>query len=207
MSFLFVDSTYDITLGILDDNFRWIDFKKFTGQKASAILQTETFKMFQANNLKVKEIKAIFNVSGPGFYTGLRLSEGLLDVFKIFGIPNYSFYSYELPYLCGHNEGAWFTKAYKGEYFLHSWRKNDVKSELFPTKDVESRLISLDLPLFIHSESALDPLSFGLIKKFIPTSELLKNSSKVIFKHILETDSHRDSFYFRAPEDEFRVST
>jgi tRNA threonylcarbamoyladenosine biosynthesis protein TsaB len=207
LSFLFVDSTYDITLGILDDNFRWIDFRKFTNQKASAILQTETYKMFEDHKLKVKDIKALFNVSGPGFYTGLRLSEGLCDVFKFFDIPHYSFYSYELPLICGYNEGAWFTKAYKGEYFLHCWRDRDVKSELFATKDVEIKLNELTLPLFIHSASALDTHSTGLVKNFISTSDLLKESSEKIFKHILEHKPQRESFYFRAPEDEFRVST
>lgn len=163
--------------------------------------------MFEDHKLKVKDIKALFNVSGPGFYTGLRLSEGLCDVFKFFDIPHYSFYSYELPLICGYNEGAWFTKAYKGEYFLHCWRDRDVKSELFATKDVEIKLNELTLPLFIHSASALDTHSTGLVKNFISTSDLLKESSEKIFKHILEHKPQRESFYFRAPEDEFRVST
>jgi tRNA threonylcarbamoyladenosine biosynthesis protein TsaB len=207
LSFLFVDSTYDITLGILDDNFRWIDFRKFTNQKASAILQTETYKMFSDHNLKVKDIRALFNVSGPGFYTGLRLSEGLCDVFGFFKIPHYSFYSYEIPMFCDHKVGAWFTKAYKGEYFLHEWRENDIKSELFSAKDVEEKMKSLKLPLFIHSDSALDSLSLPHIKNAVSTSNLLKEKSEVIFKQILENEPHRESFYFRAPEDEFRVST
>ena len=82
-----------------------------------------------------------------------------------------------------------------------------MKSELFAAKDVEIKLKELTLPLYIHSESALDTLSIGLVKNFVSTSDLLKRSSEVIFKQILETKPNRESFYFRAPEDEFRVST
>jgi tRNA threonylcarbamoyladenosine biosynthesis protein TsaB len=207
LSYLFVDSTYDITLGILDDDFRWIEFKKFTGQKASIILQTETHKLFELHGLKAKDIKGLFTIAGPGFYTGLRLSEGLSDVFKFFNIPHISFYSYEVPWWCGHKKGAWFTKAYRGEYFLHRWREQDVSSELIDVKNVQEKLMSLEVPLFIHGESSLDKLSLDAIKSSTSSMELLKTNSQNIFSLLWKNQTTRESFYFRAPEDEFRVST
>ena len=50
-------------------------------------------------------------------------------------------------------------------------------------------------------------ISLGLVKNFISTSDLLRKTSESIFKLLLQNEPHRETFYFRAPEDEFRVST
>ena len=80
MASLFIDSTYDITLGILDDDLGWIKFERFFGQKASAIIQKETHNLLQSAGLKLTELSSVITIAGPGFYTGLRLSEGFADV-------------------------------------------------------------------------------------------------------------------------------
>ena len=206
MSVLFVDTTYDISLGILDDECRWVEFRRHIGQRASILLQKEANQLFQDHGIVPHELKAVVTVAGPGFYTGLRLSEGLADVFEFFGIPHYSFLSYELPFLCGHKQGVWFTKAYRGEYFFHHWEGLNLKSVLVPAKDLVTYLADLD-EVFIHSESALDEMSLTFIKKFVSTNELIKNQPRKIFAEVLQNKSKRESFYFRAPEDEFRVST
>ena len=205
MSILFVDSTYDITLGLLDDDFSWLHFQHFSGKKASTILQKEAFALLKNHNLKASDLKAVVSVAGPGFYTGLRLSEGLADVFKFFGIAHYAFYSYDLPQWCGIEEGSWLTKAYRGEYFFHHWNKDHSENILVSTIELEAKLSEIK-KLFVHTESAMDKHSLDLIKDFSVTYDLLKKHPREIFQHIISSDLKQESYYFRAPEDEFRVS-
>lgn len=206
MSILYVDSTYDITLGILDEKFSWLHFQKYSGKKASMILQKEAFHLLQNHNIKARDIKAVVSIAGPGFYTGLRLSEGLADVFEFFKIPHYSFYSYDIPKMCGVAEGVWLTKAYRGEYFFHHWNEKEDKNTLITTHELEAKLAEIN-NLFIHTESAIDQHASDLVKDYRTTQDLLKKYPGEIFKNILDKKLKRESFYFRAPEDEFRVST
>jgi tRNA threonylcarbamoyladenosine biosynthesis protein TsaB len=204
---LFIDSTYDITLGILDDNLGWIKFEKFLGQKASAIIQTETHHLLKSLDLKITDLTSIITIAGPGFYTGLRLSEGFSDVLIFTGLKHYSFLSYDIPALSGVSSGVWMTKAYRGEYFFHFWDGSTSRNELVAAKDLPKFLESVDKSSFyIHSDSAIDELSRNLLQKTHTTCELLKNKPQSIFSTVLKSQMKVDSFYFRAPEDEFKVS-
>lgn len=205
MSLLFIDSTYDITLGILDDDLEWIDFQSFAEKKASSVLQKETSLLLKKNNINPQDLKGVITIAGPGFYTGLRLSEGFADVFTFFNIPHYSFYSYEIPVWCGHKEGSWFTKAYRGEYFFHHWRNEDVKSDLVSLADLPTKMLDVK-DVYIHSIRALDEVSTHLLKEPTATLDLLKANPHKIFSQVLAKNLKRESFYFRAPEDEFRMN-
>ncbi len=205
MSFLFIDSTYDVTLGILDEEMDWVDLRRHKGLKASTIIQAEVFDLFRKHSIDPRGLGAVIFVNGPGFYTGLRLSEGFSDVFEFFGVPHYSFYSYEVPRWCGVEKGRWFTKAYRGEYFLHDWDGEGQRSRL---------LSSTELPTmepceryFIHSETSLDELSSKFVPDPVQTVDLLREQPKAIFQQVLGQGLRREVFYFRAPEDEFKVST
>ena len=203
MSYLFVDSTYDLNLGLLDDGFNWLGIEKFKGQKASAIIQTESYKLLEKNNLKMRDLKGIITVNGPGFYTGLRLSEGLSDVFSFFGCKQYSFYSYEIPKWCGYETGLWFTKAYRGEYFIHQWGHDKVSQKLIAVKEIDTHIE--DVKHFIHSEASLDQHSSSVLRDPIHTSDLILKHSFEIFTEVLNAEK-KEPFYFRAPEDEFKVN-
>lgn len=207
MAYLFIDSTYDITLGILDDGLGWIQFERYSNQKASAIIQTQTYGLLEKSGLKTKDISAVITVAGPGFYTGLRLSEGFADVLIFNGQQHYSFLSYEIPALTGVESGTWMTKAYRGEYFFHLWDGEVKRNELVAAKDLEAFVNSVDKSKFyIHSDAAIDEASRRLITDPRTTVDLLKTHSKDIFRPLLRAKSKVDSFYFRAPEDEFKVS-
>jgi tRNA threonylcarbamoyladenosine biosynthesis protein TsaB len=201
LSYLFIDSTYDLTLGVLDDGFKWLSFERETGQKASAIIQRKAHVLLSKLDLAPETLKGIITVNGPGFYTGLRLAEGFSDVFTFFGVKQFSFYTYEIPFWCGHESGTWFTKAYRGEYFFYRWNQQEATQELRSSKELS---IDEDL-VFIHSDISLDDLSRSLIKKTIETHELLKKMPEKIFPHVL-MGPKRELFYFRAPEDEFKVN-
>ena len=207
MAYLFIDSTYDITLGILGDDLGWIRFETFANQKASAIIQKETFNLLSNSKMRMDDLKGVVTVAGPGFYTGLRLSEGFADVLIFSGKEHLSFLSYEIPRLTGIPRGTWMTKAYRGEYFFHLWDGAEVRNELVAAKDLEGFMTSVDRSNFyIHSDAAIDDFSRKLLDQPLTTSDLLRHHSKQIFSALLRSKSKVDSYYFRAPEDEFKVS-
>lgn len=207
MASLFIDSTYDITLGILDDELGWIKFQRFYNQKASAIIQKETHQLLQEAKLSMKDLRQVITIAGPGFYTGLRLSEGFADVMTFVGASHFNFMSYSIPSLTGVAEGTWMTKAYRGEYFFHHWKGHQSENKLIASKELEDYLSHVDKSSFyIHSESAIDDFSRAFISQWKTTSELLETQPKNIFTKILSNPQKMDSYYFRAPEDEFKVS-
>lgn len=203
MSYLFIDSTYDLTLGVLDDGFKWLSFELIQGQKASAVIQKKAYELLEQHKIAPENLKGLIIINGPGFYTGLRLAEGFADVFTFFGIPQYSLYSYEIPKWCGFEKGTWFTKAYRGEYFLHHWDNVESSQALITAKDLKDVLPGLTL--FIHSEGSLDPASLEFIKNPVKTHDLLKTYPEIIFNEAIKYPK-RESFYFRAPEDEFKAN-
>lgn len=207
MASLFIDSTYDITLGLLDDQLGWIEFKRFYGQKASSIIQTETYNLLKLSKLCLKELTHVITIAGPGFYTGLRLSEGFADVMTFHGSKHLNFLSYDIPFYSGVESGTWMTKAYRGEYFFHHWNKTEKFNKLISTKDLSSYLKTVDKSNFyIHSDSAIDDLARELLGSYLTTTSLLENNPRVIFPAVLNESHKTESFYFRAPEDEFKVS-
>ncbi len=203
MSYLFIDSTYDLTIGVLDDGCSWNSFERHTGQKASAIIQAKAYELLSSAGINPKTLSGVITVNGPGFYTGLRLAEGFSDVFKFFGVKQYSFYSYEIPLWCGFSEGVWFTKAYRGEYFFYRWQGENHSQILVPSKELEDSIKGETY--FIHSGASLDNLSTSLIHNPVETHDLLKNQPQKIFNEVLKGE-YREPFYFRAPEDEFKVN-
>jgi tRNA threonylcarbamoyladenosine biosynthesis protein TsaB len=203
LSYLFIDSTYELTLGVLDDDFKWLSFEKLTGHKASAIIQKKSHELLEQHKIAAQDLTGIIIVNGPGFYTGLRLAEGFADVFNFFGVPQFSLYSYEVPLWCGFESGTWFTKAYRGEYFFHHWSSTKSTQELLSAKEIEEAL--KDKKLFIHSEASLDKLGLEFVKEYISTHELLCNNPDKIFPHVIKGQK-KEAFYFRAPEDEFKAN-
>lgn len=204
MSVLFIDSSYDITLGLLDEGMEWLDFRIFRGQRASSTLQTQTHQLLKDFQKKMTDLTRVVTIAGPGFYTGLRLSEGFSDVTSFFDIPKNSFYSYDIPLITGVSEGSWVTRAYRGEYFVHEWRNGESESRLLEAKDLPA--LSLKGQVYIHSEISLDEKIKPLTVDAVSTSDLLKNHPRKIFSHVLTHNLHCESFYFRAPEDEFRMN-
>lgn len=202
MAYLFVDSTYDLTLGLLKDDFSWAKYSHFPNQKASEILQLKTLELCSKFDVEVKDLKGVIHVSGPGFYTGIRLSEGFVDVLKFSAIPSYAYYSYEILPLLGIESGYWITKAYRGEYFIH--QVGNKENILIPSKELKNFIVDKS-PIYIHSDKAIDELGRETLHHPISTSSLLEENPKVL-KEIVTKNSQRESYYFRAPEDEFRTS-
>lgn len=155
----------------------------------------------------MKDLEQVITIAGPGFYTGLRLSEGFADVMTFLGARHLNFMSYDIPYLTGNAHGTWMTKAYRGEYFFHHWNGSKGQNKLVASKELERYLSSVDdSTIYIHSESAIDDFSKNFLKQWKTTNELLEKEPKIIFANIFKAPQKLDSYYFRAPEDEFKVS-
>jgi hypothetical protein len=100
------------------------------------------------------------------------------------------------------------TKAYRGEYFFHSWNSEGQKNELISTNNLEKYSLNISRSNFyIHSESGIDEFSKKFFINSSTTHDLLRNNPNKIFSKLLNSTEKPDSFYFRAPEDEFKVST
>jgi tRNA threonylcarbamoyladenosine biosynthesis protein TsaB len=203
LSYLFIDSTYDLNIGVLDKGLKWLCFEHISGVKASVVIQQKTQEFLSLHGLDPRDLNGIITVNGPGFYTGLRLAEGVADIFEFFGVKKYSFYSYEIPLWCGYTKGAWFTKAYRGEYFIYRW-DHELNSKHLYTSQEMSSLMGAE-SYFIHSETSMDHLSSSLVTSGLKTIELIKSHPVEIFKQVL-TGLRRDPFYFRPPEDEFKAN-
>lgn len=204
MSYLFIDSSYDLSLGVLSAELEWLALEEFSGQKSSQILQKKSYELLLKLNIPVSELKGIISVVGPGFYTGLRLAEGFSNVLSFFGIKEHTLYSYEIPAWCGYEEGTWFTKAYRGEYFLSHWKNDHRESELISVKELPVKLSSKE-KFFIHSKASLDSHCENYLTDAVMTSELVKEFPQKIFKHVIGREK-QEPYYFRAPEDEFKVN-
>ncbi len=203
MSYLFVDSTYDLAIGVLDDGLKWREFERHSGVKVSAVVQDRANALLRAHGIRPVDLAGLVTVNGPGFYTGLRLAEGFADVLRFFGVRTYSFYTYEIPRWCGYSEGVWFTKAYRGEYFMYRWRGAENSQKLVGAKELPGALPGEKF--FIHSEASLDALSAPLIVDPVMTADLIRRTPELIFSEVLK-GLNREPFYFRAPEDEFKVN-
>ena len=206
---LFIDTSYDVFVGLLDSKGSWANKTILKGQKASQIIQKEIYQLLQNKNLSVKDIDTVITSSGPGFYTGMRVSEGLADVFKLKKINHLSYYNFSIPAWYGHAKGLWMTKAYRGEYFFYLW--DNEKSEKFLLKDTELAVHldewkKLNVPFFIHQESAIDDKLKALVSNYQQTIDFIENDPSILFKKLISLNIEEPSYYFRAPEDEFRPS-
>ncbi len=201
-----MDSSYDLCLGVLDDELNWLAYESHSGVKASAIIQERTALLLGQLDLKAADLSGVITVNGPGFYTGIRLMEGFANVLGFFGVRIFSFYSYDVPLWAGHCHGTWFTKAYRGEYFLYTWEGDSSFKNLVSSSELPTALASLnDQSFFIHSGASLDSLSASLLLNPISTAELIRVAPKKVFAEVLK-GRVCEPYYFRAPEDEFKVN-
>jgi tRNA threonylcarbamoyladenosine biosynthesis protein TsaB len=191
---LFVDSTSGLTIGLLDSNYSWVEYMSLDEKKPSEIIHFEIFNLLKKHNLKLANMQC-FVSSGPGSYTGMRLSEGLAQVFELNHMPVYSFYHFDIPRFSGITEGFWITNAFKGQLFVYQWKGDQVEKQLI-NKDafvIENQKMGFTLDLN-------DPLFLNLVS----TKNLLKDKASEIFSKISSQKLREAPYYFRPLDEEFR---
>lgn len=187
MTYLFLDSTKDMIVGLLDENFKWLDYKRIESTKASQFIHGLIDELLSKNNLEVQKLEALFTVAGPGSYTGMRLSSGIEKIFSLAGIRTYSFYHYQVLEEFS-NEGIFLMNAFKGEHFVYSW--SIEKKENFLCKEEELA------PILSQASSKQFTLE-DAISILYQNPQILKTFEIKLVK--------MDVFYFRPLHEEFFI--
>lgn len=199
---LYIDSSHSLTLGLLDKSFGWIDYCEFKEKKTSGILHIELLEMLKRNNFEIGQLTQVVEAAGPGSYTGMRVAEGLCQILEWQQRECRSFYHFEVPALCGIEQGVWIAKAFKGEVFCYHFdgevnRIEFIREAELP--DFTEQWQRQSLKVFGHYE---DDLS---VDKEL-TSALIQKSAQDFFKKVWERGERKGPYYFRALEQEFKVS-
>ncbi len=193
MHFLYVDVTSGLILGLLDSNFNWIEYRDIEEKKPSEIIHLAIYELLKKNNVDSKKLEYFF-CSGPGSYTGMRLGEGMAQMFEWVDEKVYSFYQFEVPQIMGIEKGRWMTNAFKGQVFIYNWSKDHNQIELVNNAD-----LIISNPKSSFTLSAGNPL-FSELKT---SKEMIKKSPQSFFKIIHDIKMRKAPYYFRTLDEEF----
>lgn len=194
MHSLFVDSTSGLVIGLLDSNFEWVEYMSLDEKKPSEIIHHEIYNILKKHHLNLNEIRC-FVSSGPGSYTGMRLSEGLAQVFELNKMPVYSFYHFDVPKLSGVQKGFWATNAFKGQVFIYNWDGESAEKQLVNKDDFQIEDQNLGFTLDTNDQ---------LFVNLISTKELIKTNAPRLFKNVEQQKLRMAPYYFRSLDEEFR---
>jgi len=192
--YLFIDSTLGLEIGLLDSQFRWVEFLTFDSKKPSEIIHLEIHQLIIKHQLSLKSLEC-FTTSGPGSYTGMRTSEGLVQVLALSGMKIYSFYHFEVPKLTGIKEGFWATNAFKGQVFVYTWNGEKEEKLLINKENFQIQNEQMGFTLDTNE---------GDFIRLKSSKELIKNNPSQIFSHIHSIKLRVPPYYFRTLDEEFR---
>jgi tRNA threonylcarbamoyladenosine biosynthesis protein TsaB len=198
--FIYIDTTENFVLGLLDQNFEWVEYFENDKTKISAEIHHYINEFLNKNSIEIKEISGLIYPAGPGSYTGMRVAEGISQIFNWQEIPSFSFYHFEVPQILGNLEGRWLAKAFKGEIFEYSWNGEETSKKL---KRVEEYIFEGAKSYFSRSESMIMNINH---QNFIYTKDLIKNNSSKFFNWIVSQNYKSELYYFRELEQEFSRS-
>jgi len=196
MHSLYVDSTSGLVIGLLDSDFKWIEYQDTLEKKPSEVIHVEIYNLVKRHNLDLKNMNFFFS-AGPGSYTGMRLGEGIAQVLAWDSKKVFSFHHFDAPSIVGIEKGFWVTNAFKGQVFIYNWdlKKNYSEKELINAADFKIMDAQLGFTL------AADSKDFSELKN---TKDLIKNSSDKIFSTVYKEERREPPYYFRTLEEEFK---
>lgn len=205
MTSLFIDTSHHLHLGLLNEEGNWLDYFHKLETKNASTLHSKIYEMCSALGLSVKEIKNVYLGMGPGSYTGIRMAEGIGQIFSIASVQIFSFYHFDIPRIIGIEKGIWLSKAFKGEYFLFQWENEQISQSLKKDNEIQNYLkkfLDQDFQIFTNCVESIDILDCPIVE----TSRLIKDFSSIIFPALLKSKSTRSPFYYRTLEEEFSVT-
>lgn len=202
--YLYVDTSDHLVVGLLNSKFEWVEFLDLEGAKNSGRIHAAIYEILQKHHLEPKDLNAVIQNSGPGSYTGMRVSEGISQILEWQGIPVCSFFHFEVPELLGISQGKWIAKAFKGEFFISTWDGAQRKTELL---DLVSALdLAKKEKLYCHFRKSLEKDFSDLINDFQETGDLIFKQGSSLFSLVLQRNSRLSPYYFRTVDQEFKVS-
>lgn len=197
MASLFIDTSHKLTFGILDENYHWLVYEETDDKKSSAKIHKYIYDALANQNLQVSDIHEVFGVAGPGSYTGMRVTEGILQIFELNCVDVYSFYHFQVPYLLNTNEGLWLAKAFKGEFFLYRWDGQESGRTVVSPLEFEKSLEEKNC-FFAFENLGDNPCQL--------TNELIRDQPSQLFSLVKKGKLREEIYYFRPLSDEFKVS-
>lgn len=199
--FLYIDTTFGTTVGLLKPDFTWLEYCENDGQKTASTLHTTVEKLCRKNQVEINQLQGLIQVAGPGGYTGLRVSDGISQTFSWLGFTTYSFYHYEILNLLSKTMGYWVSNAFKGEIFVFDQSTQSHWLE----KENDWFCKAQTHQFYTHYFSAFSPTAKSRLQsgQFIETSQLIKIHSQSLFSQIVQSNSKREIFYYRPIEQEF----
>lgn len=208
MTTLFLDSSYYLTLGLLNDNWEWKAYRKICKPKSSSEIHQQLDLMLTEEMIDVQKIDQVIYIAGPGSYTGMRIGHGVAECFALLDKPIYSFYHFQVPRLLGISEGVWFSSAFKGEYFFYRWKDDESSQQLFGSLAFKEQLNHQNKTDFIFSY-------FGAETEFshlLPEGLIIKDSATLIYEkvkelmpEIISRKLKEATFYYRSLTEEFKT--
>lgn len=203
MAYLFVDSTNNLTVGILNKDFSWMQYETIESNKTSQVLHSKINELLNSEKVDVQKLLGIITMAGPGSYTGMRLSEGLSQIFDWQGINSFSFYHFDIPSFFNLKKFIFISNAFKNEYFIKTVNCGTEEIGLFKKDEVKKRLQNaLEENFPIYSNNNLSE-EFE-VSNWIKTFEQIQKESSSIFKYVIENKMKKDIYYYRPVEVEFK---
>lgn len=196
MHSLYVDSTSGLVIGLLDSEFKWVEYSDTSEKKPSEVIHIGIYDLIKKYNLNLKEMNFFFS-AGPGSYTGMRLGEGIAQILAWDEKRVFSFHHFDAPKLFGIEKGFWVTNAFKGQLFVYSWDTslNTDSKELFSNNEFKIADPALGFTLSHESKD------FEQLKT---TKELIHQSSQIIFSKVFKEKRREAPYYFRTLDEEFK---
>jgi tRNA threonylcarbamoyladenosine biosynthesis protein TsaB len=205
MASLFLDTTDHLIVGILNDQYEWCHYCEIPESKTAHKLHSIIYKILQEQQIMIKNIQCLFHISGPGSYTGMRLSEGFSQVCTWQGMVSRSLYHFEVPLLLEHPSGAWVARAFKGEYFLYCWDHEKREEALVDENKLNEKLLEISskgFPVFTHFISSLaSTINKTAVQE---TGKMVRDCPQQIFSQINDHWPPHRPYYYRVVEKEFR---
>jgi tRNA A37 threonylcarbamoyladenosine modification protein TsaB len=205
LSYLFIDTSYNQLICLLNGEGIVVDSRLQVGQKLSSLLHQELFQMFEAKNVTPKQLSTVLFIAGPGFYTGLRIARGLADILSLNGTKQLGFYSYDVPSLLGENNYSWITKAYRGEIFIHEKYDGVENSFLIDEHQFENYQFKKG-SMYSHCIDAIDQKILSRFTQLQFTEKLIAENYSLLLSKLKLGYENREIFYFRPAEEEFKTS-
>jgi tRNA threonylcarbamoyladenosine biosynthesis protein TsaB len=199
---LFIDTTHFLGVGLLNKNIDQIEYYHL--DKQSTHVHEKIRNILAEHNVEINQVENLVTISGPGSYTGMRVSEGISQIFNWQGFKSYSVHHYEIPQiLSNEKEYVWISKAFKGEDFLYI--ADEDKKMRVNSNDLQACLDNLNYKKIytdINSSAKED-----VIYKFeiAETCELIKANFKKLITTILDKELKKPIYYYRSIEEEFKV--
>lgn len=200
MAYLFIDTTDHLVIGLLDNEFNWLEYIDQSDKKNSGRIHWAVFQMLEKQGLEIKNLSGVIQIAGPGSYTGMRLSEGMVQVLEWNGIPSYSFHHFDIPKIHHETPFIWFSNAFKGEYFCYSWDGCQATTELISLNQIQKLVAETGLTCYTHFPN--DVIS-GDIKS---TSSLLHLHGQAFLQAIVRNKQRVEAYYYRDLDSEFTAS-